>query len=163
LQVFLTTHCLPVEKILAHRAARQTACRRGLSQEFQRRHDAGFALLVVMGKDLNKTGKAALPQRQLRMAEPKRRLVRQTVEPTTPTLAALSSALAALSAASKICALPDLAGTCLPPLEKRLEFIVPGLAEFNSLAPADSPRAEASMDTHFAVQQKPWWPGNIFR
>jgi hypothetical protein len=50
----------------------------------------------------------------------KRRLVRYTVEPPTPTLLAISSSLAPASAASKICARLSLRDACLPPLSSAL-------------------------------------------
>lgn len=46
----------------------------------------------------------------------KRRLVRYTVEPPTPTLAAISSSFTPASAASRICARFSLRAACLPPL-----------------------------------------------
>src|SRR6266536_143721 len=51
-----------------------------------------------------------------RLLTTKRRLVRYTVEPPTPTLVAISSSLAPASAASKICARLNLGAACLPPL-----------------------------------------------
>src|SRR6266699_2018554 len=51
-----------------------------------------------------------------RLLTTKRRLVRYTVEPPTPTLIAISLSLAPASAASKICARLNLRAACLPPL-----------------------------------------------
>src|ERR1700732_702714 len=53
----------------------------------------------------------------------KRRLVRYTVEPPTPTLLAISSSLAPASAASKICARLSLRDACLPPLSSPLSSV----------------------------------------
>src|ERR1700693_4331767 len=55
-----------------------------------------------------------------RLPSTKRRLVRYTVEPPTPTLLAISSSLAPASAASKICARLSLRDACLPPLSSAL-------------------------------------------
>src|SRR5580692_8221519 len=51
-----------------------------------------------------------------RLPSTKRRLVRYTVEPPTPTLLAISSSPAPASAANKICARLSLRDACLPPL-----------------------------------------------
>src|ERR1700693_5489451 len=63
----------------------------------------------------------------------KRRLVRYTVEPPTPTLVAMSSSLAPASAASKICARLSLRAACLPPLRSALSS-VRWAAELHSVA-----------------------------
>src|SRR6202047_803710 len=51
-----------------------------------------------------------------RLPSTKRRLVRYTVDPPTPTLAAISSSLTPASAASRICARLSFRAGCLPPL-----------------------------------------------
>src|SRR5258708_164695 len=51
-----------------------------------------------------------------RLPSTKRRLVRYTVEPPTPTVLAISSSPAPASAASRICARFSLRAACLPPL-----------------------------------------------
>src|SRR5215831_12391392 len=55
-----------------------------------------------------------------RLPSTKRRLVRYTVEPPTPTLLAISSSLAPASAASKICARLSLRTACRPPPSRAL-------------------------------------------
>src|SRR3979409_1820340 len=55
-----------------------------------------------------------------RLPSTKRRLVRYTVEPPTPTLLAISSSPPPASAASKICARLSLRAACLPPLSSAL-------------------------------------------
>jgi hypothetical protein len=64
----------------------------------------------------------------------KRRLVWYTVDPPTPTLAAIASSLAPASAASRICARLSLRASCLPPAQKRPEFGALGMAELHSVA-----------------------------
>jgi len=51
-----------------------------------------------------------------RLPNTKRRLVRYTVDPPTPTLTAIASSLTPASAASKICARLSLRAACLPAL-----------------------------------------------
>src|SRR4029077_1280554 len=51
-----------------------------------------------------------------RLPSTKRRLVRDTVEPLTPTVPATSSSLTPASAAKRICARFSLRAACLPPL-----------------------------------------------
>lgn len=58
-----------------------------------------------------------------RLPSTKRRLVRYTVEPLTPTLLAISSSLAPPSAARKICARLSLRDACLPPLSTALSSV----------------------------------------
>src|SRR5271156_1983732 len=68
-----------------------------------------------------------------RLPSTKRRLVRYTVEPPTPTLLAISSSLAPASAASKICARLSLRDACLPPLSSALSAAL-DLAEVDPIA-----------------------------
>src|ERR1700751_5204310 len=58
-----------------------------------------------------------------RLPSTKRRLVRYTVEPPTPTLLAIASSPAPASAASKICARLSLRDACLPPLSSALRSV----------------------------------------
>src|SRR5438067_10290246 len=58
-----------------------------------------------------------------RLPSTKRRLVRYTVEPLTPTLLAISSSLVPASAANKICARLSLRDACLPPLSSALSSV----------------------------------------
>src|ERR1039458_8114062 len=68
-----------------------------------------------------------------RLPSTKRRLVRYTVEPPTPTLVAMSSSLVPASAARKICARLSLRTECLPPLRSAVSSAL-CLAEFDSIA-----------------------------
>src|SRR5437899_2062986 len=58
-----------------------------------------------------------------RLPSTKRRLIRYTVEPPTPTLLAISSSPAPASAASKICARLSLRDACLPLLSSALSSV----------------------------------------
>lgn len=58
-----------------------------------------------------------------RLPSTKRRLVRYTVKPLTPTLLAISSSLVPASAASKICARLSFRDACLPPLSSALSSV----------------------------------------
>src|SRR5882762_7574961 len=69
-----------------------------------------------------------------RLPSTKRRLVRYTVEPPTPTLAAMFSSLAPASAASNILRALELARRLLASAQKRREFATLGLAEFDPVA-----------------------------
>src|SRR6516165_10489858 len=63
----------------------------------------------------------------------KRRLVRYTVEPPTPTSRAMSSSLAPASAASRICARLSLRAACLPPLQQGGQSVAFALVQFDPI------------------------------
>ena len=98
----------PASRCSAWGAARRRVCAGG-------RYQQGF---LLAGQLAFGAGARSSLRARSRLPSTNRRLVRYTVEPPTPTLAAISSSPTPASAASRICARLSLRAACRPPLRR---------------------------------------------